>query len=136
VKKIALLAVLAGFVVGAGQGTAQASSLGCTYANPMTDPSYFCSYVSGSGNWVSYVSGTFRGSAVVCNPSFSFSFYDRYWNRYQTINAGTHWGCTTGDGQAWGINAWKSSGYMCSTVSYTVPYYGSRHSMTACNGIG
>ena len=112
----------------------QASAYGCAFGNPLYGPSQYCVYMSGSGNYVSYVSTSARGSALICNGSATAEFYDTNWRWYQTLNSGTQWGCGTGFDFRINVNGYRQNGYMCSTFRYSIVFYGNRQ-MSVCHAI-
>lgn len=115
-------------------GPASASGTSCSYGNPLYGPSYYCETVSGSGTYVSSVSGSFRGSAVICNYSITAEFFSYGWSWYQTLYSGTRWGCANGDNLYIPVYNYKWPGYVCSTLSY-YDGLGRYRTMSACNEI-
>jgi len=96
-------------------------------------------YLSGSGNWVSSVTGNFGGGTTVRNWYITAEFFDLSWNWYQTINGPYNGGCCWGGGgSVVYVNAWKYTGYMCSTLHYQSIVYSSwqNRSMSVCHRIG
>lgn len=119
-RKIQMLAVvlaaLAAMFVSAGPASATAT--GCTAGNPQYGPSYFCGTVNGSGNYVSSVSGMWRGSGWVCNYYLTAQFTDYSGHVYQTLRSGTASGCGTGGSVGIGVYSNKYSGYVYITLHY------------------
>lgn len=114
--------------------SASASAWGCSFGNPAYGPTQYCVYISGSGDYVNSVTGNFSGSATVCAWYITAEFFDLSWHWYQTVNSRTHTGCSTAGGDVIPISSWKYTGYMCSTLHYSVPVFGWR-TMSVCQGI-
>ena len=114
--------------------TSLASAYGCAFGNQVTGPAWYCVTLSGSGTYVNYVSGSFRGSAVVGNAYITAEFFDNNWRWYQTINSRTIYGWMTGADLSIPVYAYKQSGYMCSTLHYIDPNYAG-HTMSVCHQI-
>lgn len=117
---------------------ASASAYGCSFSNPNYGPAQYCVYLSGSGNWVNSVTGNFNGGGgQACSWYITAEFFDLGWNWYQTLRTGVHGGCTTGSGAVIYVNAWKYTGYMCSTLHYWYYSGGWRPRQTSvCHRIG
>jgi hypothetical protein len=92
---------------------AQASAYGCSGFEP-----YYCVSLVGSGTFVNYVGGLWRGSGWVCNAYITAEFFDNNWNWYETRYSGTQWGCGTGSQASINFNQYKKPGFMCSTLHY------------------
>ncbi len=111
-----------------------ASAYGCTSRDPFFDPNLYCVYLSGGGTYVNYVSGSFRGGAVVCNYRITAEFFNKNWGWYETRTSSTTYGCANGGSKRIDIYGHKQTGYMCSTLSYDVPFKG-RRSMSVCHRV-
>lgn len=114
--------------------TSQASAYGCAGGNPWYGPSYYCVLLAGSGTYVQYVRGDFRGSGWACNYSVTAEFFDTSWRWYSTRVSPTRWGCATGGGETIGVYGYVRSGFMCSTLRYGDPW-GNRRSMSVCHRV-
>ena len=114
--------------------SAHASATGCSVGNVFLDPNLYCATISGSGTYVNYVSGTFRGGAVICNYYITAEFFRTNWSWYQTYKSSTTYGCANGDGKSIGIYSYKSPGFMCSTLHYNTPN-GKARAMSVCHRI-
>lgn len=128
----AAAATVAALVIAPG---ASASAYGCTFGNPMNGPPQYCVYVSGGGNWVNSVTGNFGGGTPIRNWYITAEFFDTGWHWYQTLNSSYHSGCCWGGGgDVVYVNAWKYTGYVCSTLHYQsiVSGYWQNRSMSVC----
>jgi hypothetical protein len=107
------IAAMVGVLTLAIPQAAQASAYGCTGWEP-----YYCVSLSGSGTYVRYLSGNWRGSGWVCNAYATADFYDSNWHWYQTLRSGTQWGCGTGGNATVNVYNYKWQGYVCDTLHY------------------
>lgn len=115
---------------------AAASAYGCAAGNPTYGPSYYCVTLSGSGRYVSYVKGLFRGSAFVCNYRVTAEFFDTSWHWYQTYASPVRSGCATGGSETIWLNRYFKPGYMCSTLRYYNPIWPTTlRKMSVCHRI-
>ena len=107
---------------------AQASAYGCTGWEAT-----YCVFLSGSGTYVQYLSGNYRGSGWVCNDYATADFYDSSWHWYKQLRSGTHWGCSTGGNDTVNVYSYMRSGYVCDTLHYWD--YIANRTRTDCFGI-
>jgi hypothetical protein len=122
-------------LVAANPVPASASAWGCAWGNPAFGPTQYCVTLSGSGNWVSSVTGNYNGSATVGSWYITAEFFDLSWHWYQTLQSRVHGGYQNAGGDVIPVNAWKYTGYMCSTLHYALPIFGWRV-MSVCHRVG
>lgn len=121
---IAIVAMLSmfGAMSFVGSTPAQASASGCsawgakTVGNIPIAKGVYCVGLNGSGTYVNTVAASYNAAGSVCNWNITAEFFDQYGNWYQTINGGTHWGCSWQGSDVVSVFKYVKRGTMCSTL--------------------